>query len=206
MEIADEAVRPDPDVATRLRCIEQLRTGVEKLHEAAAVGQSDVDGDPWCERTIGADIGLGVEDHDDGRTIVEMGIEVPPFILAPFRADALTVLKLRYFNGGDAKSLVIGGAIRQPKVATLAAIHGYFLLRQSRLLAYASASPRWLYRLASKLRRSVARLVLRIGSRFIVGSTSSCMERPSCRLPTISAAASASRSGRMQPSACPLWT
>src|ERR1700686_1500763 len=128
MEIADEGVRPDPDVGTRLRCIEQLRTGVEKFHGAAAVGQSDVDGDPWCERTIGADIGLGKEHHDDGRTIVEMRVEVPPFVLAPFRADALTVLKLRYFNGGDAKSLVIGGTISQPKVAILAAIHAYFSL------------------------------------------------------------------------------
>ena len=57
-----------------------------------------------------------------------MGIEVPPFIAAPFRADALTILKLRYFNGGDVKSLVIGGAIRQPK-SVLAAMHGYSLVR-----------------------------------------------------------------------------
>jgi hypothetical protein len=57
-----------------------------------------------------------------------MGIEVPPFIAAPSRADALTVLKLRYFNGGDAESLVIGGTIRKPKVAVLVAMHGYSLL------------------------------------------------------------------------------
>jgi hypothetical protein len=37
----------------------------------------------------------------------------------------LTVLKFRYFNGGDAKSLAIGGTIRQPKAAILAAMHGY---------------------------------------------------------------------------------
>jgi hypothetical protein len=130
MEIADEAVRPDADVASRLRCLEQFRSGVEKFHEAAPVRQRDVDGDPWRERTIRADIGLGVKNHDDGCTIVQMGIEVPPpFIVAPFRADALTVLKLRYFNGGDAKSLVIGGTISQPKVAILAAIHAYFSLK-----------------------------------------------------------------------------
>ena len=128
LEIADEAVGPDPDVATGFRCVEQLRLGVEKLHEGAPVRQGDVDGDPWGERTVRADIRLGVENHDDGRTIVEMGIEVPPFIAAPFRADALTVLKLRYVNGGDAETLVIGGTIRQPKVAVLVAMHGYSLL------------------------------------------------------------------------------
>jgi hypothetical protein len=69
-----------------------------------------------------------------------LGIEIPPFVAAPFRADALTVLKLPYFKGGDAKSLVIGGAIRQPKVGVLAATHGYFRLRQSRLLTSRTAS------------------------------------------------------------------
>ena len=82
LEIADEAVRPDPNIATGFRCVEQLRLGVEELHEGAAVRQGEVDGDPWRERTVRADIGLGVEDHDDGRAIVEMGIEVPPFIAA----------------------------------------------------------------------------------------------------------------------------
>jgi hypothetical protein len=62
-----------------------------------------------------------------GRAIVEMGIEVPPFIAAPFRADELTS-KLRYFNGGDVKSLVIGATIRQPK-SVLAAMHGHSLVR-----------------------------------------------------------------------------
>src|ERR1700738_1433491 len=93
LEIADEAVRPDPDVASRLRCVEQLTPG----------GHRNVDGDPRRKRTVRADIGLGVENHDNGRTVVEMGVEVPPFIAAPSRADALTVLKLRYFNGGDAE-------------------------------------------------------------------------------------------------------
>src|SRR5712671_6762097 len=141
LEIADESVRPDPNIATGFRCLEQLRPGVEKLHESAPVRQGDVDGDPRRERTVRADIGFGVENHDDGRAIVEMGIEVPPFIAATFRADTLAVLKLRYVNGRDAKTLVIGGTIRQPKVAVLAAIHGYFLLRQSRLLTSAPASP-----------------------------------------------------------------
>ena len=39
IEIADEAVRPDSDVATRLRCVEQLRPGIEKLLEGSAVRQ-----------------------------------------------------------------------------------------------------------------------------------------------------------------------
>jgi len=51
-----------------------------------------------------------------------MGIEVPPFIAAAFRADALTVFELRYFNG-NAKSIVIGGSVCQPKAAILAAMH-----------------------------------------------------------------------------------
>src|SRR6202048_3318079 len=132
IEIADEAVRPDPDVASRLRCVEQLRAGVEKLLKGAAIRQGNVDGDPGRERTVGADIRLSVENHDDGRTIFEMSIKVPPFIAAALRADALTVLKLRYLIGGDAKSLVIGGTIRQAKAAILAAMHGYSLLRRSR--------------------------------------------------------------------------
>jgi hypothetical protein len=45
-------------------------------------------------------LGLGVENHDDCGAVVEMGIEVPPFIAALFRVDALTVLKLGDFNGG----------------------------------------------------------------------------------------------------------
>src|SRR5437868_15428359 len=92
---------------------------------------------------------------DNGRTIVEMSIEVPPFIAAPFRADALAVLKLRNVNGGDAKSLVIGRTSRQPKVAVLAAMH--------------RSGFSWLYRPASKLIRNVARLSLRSGSSVIVG-------------------------------------
>jgi hypothetical protein len=56
--------------------------GVEKLLEGAVVRQGNVDGDPGREWTVGADIGLGVENHDDGRTIIEMGIEGPPFIAA----------------------------------------------------------------------------------------------------------------------------
>jgi hypothetical protein len=39
-----------------------------------------------------------------------------------------SLLKLRYFNGGDAKSFVIGGTIRQPK-SVLAAMHGFSLVR-----------------------------------------------------------------------------
>jgi len=54
-----------------------------------------------------------------------MSIELPPFIAALFRTDALPILKLRYVNGGDAKSLIIGGTIRQPKVIVLAAMHGF---------------------------------------------------------------------------------
>src|SRR5438105_7701224 len=132
LEIADEAVCPDPNIATVFRCVEQLRLGVEKLHEGAAVRQGEVDGEPWRERTVRADIWFGIENHDDGRTIVEMGIEVPPFIAPPFRADALAILKLRYCNGGDAKPVVIGGTIRQPKVTIRAAMREHYFLRCSR--------------------------------------------------------------------------
>ena len=53
IEIADEAVRPDPDVATGPRCVEELRAGVEKLLKGAAIRQGNVDGDPGRERTVG---------------------------------------------------------------------------------------------------------------------------------------------------------
>src|ERR1700731_4207624 len=107
MEIAAEAVRSDPDVTSRFRCAEQLRSGVEKLLEAAAIRQRNVDLTKGREWTVGADTGLGVKDHDDGRPIVEMGIEVPPFIMAAFRAGALTVFKPCNFNRRDAQSVVI---------------------------------------------------------------------------------------------------
>ena len=70
----------------------------------------------WCRK------------HDNA--IVEMGVEVPPFIAAPIRVDALTVLKLGDFNGADAKSLVVGRQIRQPEVAVLAALHGLSHVRR----------------------------------------------------------------------------
>jgi hypothetical protein len=44
--------------------------------------------------------------------IVEMGVEVPPFIASAFHADALTVLRLGDFNRSDAKSFVVGWTIR----------------------------------------------------------------------------------------------
>jgi hypothetical protein len=70
----------------------ELGTDVENFVEDAAVGYCDVDGYPWW-RGHWADIGLGVENHDDGGTIVEMGVEVPLFIASAFKADVLTVLK-----------------------------------------------------------------------------------------------------------------
>src|ERR1700689_5344536 len=124
IEIPDEPVSPDLNVAGRLRCAEHLRGRVEKLVEGAAIRQRDDDGDPWCEWTIRANIRLGVENHDDRRTVVEMSIEVPPFIATAFRADALTVFELGYLDGSDAKSLVIGGSICQPQATILAAMHG----------------------------------------------------------------------------------
>jgi len=63
-----------------------------------------------------------------------MGIEVPPFIAAAFRVDALTVFELRYFNGCDAKFLVIVWTIRQPKMAVLAAMHEYLTWMKRRRL------------------------------------------------------------------------
>jgi hypothetical protein len=130
MKIADEAVRPDLDITTGLRCVEQLGSDVQNFIEDSAVGYCDVDGYPWSEGTTGADIGLGVENHDDDGAIVEMGVEVPPFIAAPIRIDALTVLKLGDFNGADAKFLVVGRQIRQPEVAVLAALHGLSNVRR----------------------------------------------------------------------------
>jgi hypothetical protein len=53
-----------------------------------------------------------------------MSVEVPPLIATAFRTDALTVFELGYLDGSDAKSLVIGGSVRQPLAPTLAAMHG----------------------------------------------------------------------------------
>jgi hypothetical protein len=50
-------------------------------------------------------------------------IEVPPFIVGTFRADALTVFDLA-IRWSDAKSLVVGGSVYQPQVAVLATMHG----------------------------------------------------------------------------------
>jgi hypothetical protein len=98
--------------------------------------QRDVNGDPWRERAVRADIGLGVENHDNGRAVIEMGIEVPPFIAALFRPDALTVLELRHLNGVKTKSLVISRTIRQPEVAVLVAMHGHFSPAAIKVAAY----------------------------------------------------------------------
>jgi hypothetical protein len=43
MKVADEAVRPDSDITTGLRCLEQLR---RRREEDAAVRQGNVDGYP----------------------------------------------------------------------------------------------------------------------------------------------------------------
>ena len=61
MKIADEAVRPDPDITTGLRCVEQLGSDVQSFVEYSVVGYGDVYCYPLCEGTTGADIGLGVE-------------------------------------------------------------------------------------------------------------------------------------------------
>src|SRR5271163_1197701 len=104
IEIPDEPVSPDLNVAGRLRCAEHLGHRVEKLVEGAAVRQRDVDGNPWCSWTIRANIRLGVENHDDRRAVVEI---VPPLIATAFRTDALTVFELGYLDGSDAKYLGI---------------------------------------------------------------------------------------------------
>ena len=104
-------------------------SGRSKVAKLRPVGQREVDGDPWRERTVWADIGFGVENHHDGRSVVEMGIEVPPLIVASFGADALTVLKPRDFSRGDAKPLVIGRTIRKPKVGIPGALHRYLFYR-----------------------------------------------------------------------------
>jgi hypothetical protein len=83
-EIADEAVIPIRTSGTGLRCAEQLRPGVENFTEDAAVLQGDVNSDPGRHRTVRADIGLGVENHDDYGGVVEMGVEAPPLIVPLF--------------------------------------------------------------------------------------------------------------------------
>src|SRR5258708_36922729 len=78
IEIADEAIGPDPDIATGLRCVEWLRPGVEKFLETAAVRQGKVDGHPGRARTFRAAVGLGLTNQTDGGTIGELGTNGPP--------------------------------------------------------------------------------------------------------------------------------
>src|SRR5271169_4034955 len=141
IEISDEAVSPDPNVAGRFQCVEHLRGRIEKLVERAAVRQPDVDSEPRCKWALRADIGLGIENHDDRRAVVEMSIEVPPFIAAAFRADALAVFELGYFNRSDAKSVVIGRLVCQMHADILAAMHGILSWRSHGHQLMVSALP-----------------------------------------------------------------
>jgi len=43
MKVADEAVRPDLDITTGLRCVEQLGSDVQNFIEDSAVGYCDVE-------------------------------------------------------------------------------------------------------------------------------------------------------------------
>src|SRR6266851_4980641 len=94
-----------------------------ELLEPPAIRQREIDGDSRCERSIRAHVRLGPEDHDDGRAVVEMGIEVPPLVAALFRADTLAILGLSHFDGIDAQFLIVGGPARQPKMVVLVARH-----------------------------------------------------------------------------------
>jgi hypothetical protein len=58
MKIPDEAVRPDPDITTGLRCVEQLGSDVQSSVDDSVVGYCDVDGYPWCEGPPGLRLGL----------------------------------------------------------------------------------------------------------------------------------------------------
>src|SRR5437868_13882885 len=52
-----------------------------------------------------------------------VGIDVPPLVATPFRADTLTILELSHFGGIDAKPPIVGEAAGQPKMALLFARH-----------------------------------------------------------------------------------
>jgi hypothetical protein len=123
MEITDKAICSDPYIAPLLGRGELIGGGVVELLEPPAIWQREIDGDPRRERSIRAHVRLGVEDHDDGRAVIEMGIEVPPLVAALFRADTLAILELSHFDGIDAKFPIVGGPARQPKMPVLVARH-----------------------------------------------------------------------------------
>ena len=123
VKIADKTIGSDPHIAPLLGRRELIGGGVVELLEPPAIRQREIDGDPRCERSIRAHVRLGVEDHDDGRAVIEMGIEVPPLVAALFRADPLAVLELSHFDGIDAKFLIVGGPAGQPKMAVVVAGH-----------------------------------------------------------------------------------
>jgi hypothetical protein len=111
-EITDKAIGSDPHIAPLLGRGELLGGGVVELLELPAIWQREIDGDPRCERSIRAHVRLGIEDHDDGSAVIEMGIEVPSLMAAFFRADTLAILELSHFDGIDAKFLMVGRPAR----------------------------------------------------------------------------------------------
>jgi hypothetical protein len=52
-----------------------------------------------------------------------MGIEVPPLVAAPSRADTLAILGLSHFDRIDPEFLIVGREAGQPKMLVLVARH-----------------------------------------------------------------------------------
>jgi hypothetical protein len=82
-----------------------------------------MDGNPRCERSIRAHVRLGVEDYDDGGTVIKMGIEGTTTRSSLFRTDTLAILELSHVDGIDAKFLIVRWPACQPKMLVLVARH-----------------------------------------------------------------------------------
>jgi hypothetical protein len=140
-QIADKAIGSDPNIAPLFGRGEIIGAGVAEPVELPAIWQREIDGDPRSERSIRAHVRLRIEYHNNGRTVIEMGVEVPPLVAAFFRADALTILELRHFDGLEAKFSIVGGSACQPKIAVLVASHRCTFLWRSASRAAALRKP-----------------------------------------------------------------
>jgi hypothetical protein len=125
MEITEKAIGSDSHITFLLGRGKLIGSGVIDFVEPSTIRQREIDGDPRCKRPVRAHIRLGVEDHNDSRAVIEMGIEIPPLVTAPFRPDTLTIFKLNHTDGIDAKSLIVDGPIRQRKTAVRVRRHFY---------------------------------------------------------------------------------
>jgi hypothetical protein len=101
MEITDKAIGSDPHIAPLLGRAEVTSGWVVDFLKPSPVIQCEINCDPRREWSIRAHIRLGIEDHDDGRAVIEVSVELPPFVASLFDANALATLEWVHFDGNE---------------------------------------------------------------------------------------------------------